>query len=104
MPLPQSKLSPEREAQLRAILEQPKPDPKLLNSLERLLRVNLYREMMQGGIIVPEDHLSHATELLVVDRTDRASAAKEERKKVKAASNGTAEMDLRTDAEKAADL
>lgn len=105
MPLPQSKLSPEREAQLREILTQPKPDPRNMSSLERLLRVNLYKEMMTGNIEVPEDHLAYGVELLVADRTERATNAKEERKKGKAAGNGTsATLDLRSDAEKAADL
>lgn len=103
MPLPVSKLSPEREAQLREVLTQPKPDPRTMNSLERLLRVNLYREMMSGGIEVPEDHLAYGTELLIVDRTERSTAAKEERKKGKQAGNGT-QLDFRSDAEKAADL
>lgn len=103
MPLPVSKLTPEREAQLRFILTQPKPDPKGMNSLDRLLRVNLYKEMMAGGIEVPEDHLNYGTELLIVDRTERAASAKEERKKGKDAGNGT-KLDFRSDAEKAADL
>lgn len=104
MPLPISKLTPEREAELRRILDEPKPDPKTMNSLQRLLRVNLYKEMMTGGILVPEDHLAYGTELLIVDRADRATAASAEKKAAKKAGNGVAQIDLRSDAEKAADL
>jgi hypothetical protein len=74
-----------------------------MNSLERLLRVNLYKEMMQGGIEVPADHLNYGTELLVVDRTERANAATAEKKLAKKAGN-SAGPDLRSDKEKAADL
>lgn len=88
MPLPSSKLTPEREQQLRAILLEPLPDAKSMTSLQRLLRVNLYREMMQGGIEVPPSHIAHGIELLAVDRTERTTAAAAERKVAKKAASG----------------
>lgn len=88
MPLPISELTPERKAELLRILDEPFRDPKSMTSLDRLLRINLYKEMRTGGIEVPEEHLSYAIELLVCDRTDRSTAAAAEKKIAKKASTG----------------
>lgn len=93
MPLPSSNVTPERKAELeRLLLTLDQPDPRTMSSLNRLLRVNLYREMMQAGIDVPEAHLSYGYTLITVDRADRTAAAAAERKAAKRAggtSNGS---------------
>lgn len=88
MPLPSFNTSPERIAELERILTLPRKPAKELSSLERILRVNLIKEMQQAGIDVPEEELSYGIELLTVDRTDRASAIADEKKAIKKALKG----------------